>query len=79
MVNPAFESEEEGLPKVLPSSNGGKDTATVAPLTKKPGPQKIQSTPNFFVNKLHEKKMLDRSISVPNFYKKRSKEENKIL
>lgn len=74
IVNQAFEEDEEGSgANKCPPGN----SSVLVPL-KKIGPQKIQSTPNVFSKELQEKKIIDRSISVPHFYKKKSKEERKI-
>ena len=69
------EAKPEGTASGSSSSSGPPPVAQ-----KKLGPQKIQSTPNFFVKKQAERKVLAKSVSVPNLIKKKSsKEEKKVM
>ena len=62
------------------TASGSSSSGPPPVVQRKLGPQKIQSTPNFFVKKQAERKVLAKSVSVPNLMKKKSsKEEKKVV
>ena len=67
-------TNDSGILSESPSVASFSSTNTKTTPPKKLGPQKVQSTPNFFSNRntIPPKKILDRSTSSPNFYKKHS-------